>query len=111
MSHDFPESDWKILRELKPLLLDRFCKRVLDELVKLAEATGESHHERYLNVDNRLHERDKELGIAFNDHRRSMALMRLAAIRSLGVLTDDELARFSPQTRADLERWSEIERP
>jgi hypothetical protein len=110
MSGDFPESDWKILRELKPILLDRFCKRVLEELVNLAAAAGESDHQRYLSVYKHLHERDKELGRAFDDHRRSTAVMRLVAIRSLGLLKPEELSRFSPETRADLERWLEMER-
>ena len=25
--HDFPESDWKVFRELREVALDRFCRR------------------------------------------------------------------------------------
>jgi hypothetical protein len=106
MSHDFPESDWKILRELTPILLDRVCKRVLDELTRLAAPADESHHARYLKIYTLIHKRNDEIANAFDDLRRSTAVLRLLAIRSLGLLADEELARFSPDTRARLEGWS-----
>jgi hypothetical protein len=33
--HDFPESDWKVFRELREVALDRFCRRVLEEIEPL----------------------------------------------------------------------------
>ena len=41
----------------------------------------------------------RELGEAFNDMRRSTALIQIRIIRLLGVITDNELARFSDSTR------------
>ncbi|MCX6348187.1 MAG: hypothetical protein NTV79_01605 [Candidatus Aureabacteria bacterium] len=43
--------------------------------------------------------RDEELGRAFNDYRRSTALMQLTNIRSLGLLTDEEVRLFSEETQ------------
>jgi hypothetical protein len=36
--HDFPESDWKVFRELREVALDRFCRRVLEEIEPLCLA-------------------------------------------------------------------------
>ncbi len=48
VSDSFPESDWKIFRELREVALERFCKRVLEELELLWQDASGSYHERYL---------------------------------------------------------------
>jgi hypothetical protein len=104
MSRDFPQPEWKILRELKPILLDRLCRRILDELIRLATADEGSDHKRYLEVYKHLRDRDKGIALAFDDMSRSTAIIRLAAIQSLGLLTPEELTRFSPETQQMLAR-------
>jgi hypothetical protein len=46
-----------------------------------------------------IHKRDGEIARCFNDQRRSMALEQLTGMRSLGLITDDEMERFSPEVR------------
>lgn len=93
------ESDWKVLRRLKPVALDRFCERTLAECVEVATGGGDSAHERYLALYRLVHERDKELARAFNDLRRSTAINALIAMTNLDLLTASELAEFSGETR------------
>ena len=99
MAREIGESDWKLLRQLHPAALDRFCGRVLSEVGRLASDTGKSSHERYRAVVELIGRRDGERADAFDDLRRSTALVRLACIRSHGLLTEEEFARFSPETR------------
>jgi hypothetical protein len=106
MSHDFPESDWKIFRELREVALDRFCRRVLDEIEPLRSNASRSHHERYLDVFRFLRERDEELAFAFNDPRRSQMIVQLAAMHAYGLVEPDELARFTPGTRTGVESFA-----
>lgn len=103
VSDDFPESDWKVFRELRELALERFCKRVLEELEPLHRDTSRSHHERYLDVFRSLQARDEELAHAFNDPRRSRMFVQLAAIHAYGLLEPHELGRFTERTRATIE--------
>jgi hypothetical protein len=102
------ESDWKILRKLGPVALDRFCRRVLDEISALAADASKSNHERYLAIYKLLRRRDEELADTFNDLKRSNAVMQLACMRFQDVVSDEELARFSPETRASVERFLEV---
>ena len=44
MLNQIIESDWKILRELKPLALERLCERALSEVVQLASDTRKGAH-------------------------------------------------------------------
>jgi hypothetical protein len=96
---DIPESDWKIFRTVREAALDRYCARVLQECTTVIEDRSVSSHDRYLQLFRLLRKRDDELADAFNNPRRSAALIQLTHIRRLGVVTDDELGRFSPETR------------
>ena len=94
------EPDWKLLRRLAPVALDRFCRRALIDLARSAEDRSGTAHERYLAVFSLVRERDAELAATFDGTRRSTAVVQLAAMRRLGLLTDEEFAGFSPETRA-----------
>jgi len=104
---DFTESDWKTFRELRDVALERFCRRVLEELEALRLDTSRTYHERYLDVFRWLQKRDEELAHAFNDPRRSRMIAQLAAIHAYGLLEPDELARFTPETRDTIESSAE----
>jgi len=101
--HDFPESDWKISRELHPPALERFCMRFLEKIEPMIRDGSISQHQRYLKVFRFLRDRDDELGHAFNDPRRSRMIVQLAAIHKYGLLTSDELGRFTARTRETIE--------
>jgi hypothetical protein len=60
---------------------------------------GMTAHQRYLKLFKLLDERNDEVAAGFDDMRRSQAMLRLANIHALGLLTDEEPARFSPGTR------------
>jgi hypothetical protein len=99
MEHEFTESDWKTFRDVRGVALERFCKRVLDQVPRLLPDSERTYYERYLELFRWLGERDDELAQAFNDPRRSQMLWQLAAIYAYGLLEPDEFARFTPQTR------------
>ncbi len=99
MERTFPEKDWKLLRRLEPIALDRFCARVLEEAARRTAAPGKTSHERYLQLYGLMRERDRDLSFTFDDLRRSTAMIKLARIRALGLLSEDELSGFTRETR------------
>lgn len=99
MSRAISESDWKVFRRLREVALERFCQRVLDEIGRVAADENKTSHERYLAVCKLIERRDGELADAFDDPRRSAALQQLACIQSHELLTEEEMSRFSPETR------------
>ncbi|MCI0379212.1 MAG: hypothetical protein L0215_16510 [Gemmataceae bacterium] len=100
MSRTISEADWKVFRQVRQIALERFCERVLFDIVRLASDAKKSSHERYLAVFKLIEERDQELADAFNDPRRSTAFFQLTRIQANELLTDEEMSRFSPETRA-----------
>ena len=106
MERQISEADWRLLRQLEPVARDRFCDRVLAEVVARAADAGAGSHARYLQVYRLLQRRDRELAAAFDDLRRSTAYLQLARMRSLGVIADEEFVRFSPATQGAVALFS-----
>ena len=92
--------DWKSFREIRINALERFCERVLSEVGRLAAQTGQSSHQRYVAVFKLLQRQDVQLADTFDNPRRSTALLQLVRMRYQDLLTGEEFARFSSETRA-----------
>ncbi|USX24367.1 hypothetical protein NHH73_17245 [Oxalobacteraceae bacterium OTU3CINTB1] len=97
---DIKESDWRHVRDLKPVLLDRYCRRILSEFEKIASKHDEPAHPRYLALFKLVDERDRELGDMFNDLKRSNAIFKILFLRQNGVFTEAEFAGFSDETKS-----------
>ena len=96
---DIPERDWKLLRELTPVALNRFCEQVLHEATDIAADTTATPHERYGRLYDLIKKQDREVAIMFDDHRRSTAFLKIIAIHLHKMFTEEEFARFSEETR------------
>jgi len=104
MSHAFPEADWRLLSRLKPRALDRMCWRILQGVQEhVAAARPGEAHRAYLDLYRYLQEQDKIVARCFDDWRRSRALLLLLNWRAEGLITDEEFAAFSPETRQAVE--------
>jgi hypothetical protein len=99
MSRDIPESDWQRFRKIHSELCDEFCARVLAEAQSITTSSEGSPHKRYIRLFRLIERRDDELARGFNDLRRSTALQQLLVLRGLGLLTDDHIQSFTPETQ------------
>ena len=99
MFRDIPEPDWQRFRKIHSELCDDFCARVLAEAQSIATSSEGSPHKRYLRLFRLIERRDDELARAFNDIRRSTALQQLFMLRGLGLLTDEHIRSFTPETQ------------
>jgi hypothetical protein len=110
----FSERDWRHLRRVHGIALERFCARVLDEAAAISHDGhdgGRSAHERYLALFRLVHERNAAMAAAFDDLRRSTGLRRLSAMVGLDVLTDEDLAGFQPDVRDAARELSQVFAP
>lgn len=99
MTRAFPESDWKLFRQLRAMALERLCERVLTQVQEISSDATASFHDRYVRAFRLLERQDRELADAFNAPRRSQAMVQLARMKSLRLLEPEELARFTTSTR------------
>ena len=94
------ESDWKQFKKVRELALERFSQRILDESRSILENTSLSAYERYLKLYKLIEKRDKEMAGTFDDLRRSTAILCLRGMFWLNLLTDEEVALFSPEVQS-----------
>ena len=109
MSRSIPEADWKTLRRLQPTLLYRLCESILADVAKASAGAG-TPHEKYIRVYELVCKRDKDVGRAFDDLRRSSALMQMMVMRSLNLFTEDEFQQLTAETRNCIDDLSSISR-
>ncbi len=110
MARELKESDWKLFRQLQRLALDRFSQGILDEIAVTSTVDSKSHHQRYLDIFNLIQQRNEEMAEAFDNPRRSTAIIQLASIVSHGWLTEEEFLRFGEETRDAAESLRDIDR-
>jgi len=99
MSLHISEADWRRFKEVRTKSLERFCAQILEEAVALAQSPQGSAYDRYLKLFKLIKERDRRIAQAFDDFRRSTAVIQLGIMRRLKLVTDEELAGFSEETR------------
>ena len=107
-SEDIPEEDWKVFRELRAKALERFCERVLSDIRGLASDDTRSSRDRYVEIYKLIGAQDGKWARAFDNPRRSQAIIQLESIHSYGLLEPEELARFSSQVRSAIISLSEF---
>jgi len=99
MVYEIKESDWKLLRRLHRVALERFCRHVIEEISAATSDRADDYHERFLKVFALVNERDRELARTFDDLRRSNAVILLAGLMEGGLLSEEEFSQFGPETR------------
>ena len=102
------ESDWKLLRRLQPIALDRFCQRVLSDVQATCSDAAATAHERYSQLFRLIHDQDKKMAEIFDDMRRSTALYTVTLMRTSGLITDEDFAEFSEELRETIQRYQGI---
>jgi hypothetical protein len=110
MSIEIKESDWKLLRRLHQVALERFCERALADVQSVITDTGAPYHDRYLKMFDLIRAHDKTISRIFDDPRRSTALISLADMKHEGLLNADELAQFSAEARQVIDHIEELRR-
>lgn len=106
MSHSdhLSEADWKHYHRLTPLLLRRYCERVLADAARVAtDKTREDALERYQGLFRFLHERDEFLETGGIAHARSRAVVAIFDCRWRGLFTEEEYSKFTDDLRESVD--------
>jgi hypothetical protein len=65
MPPDINEADWKVLRRVHSLALERFCGRALGEIERIMHNGALSQHERDVEIYNPMQRRDGDIARLF----------------------------------------------
>ena len=97
------ESDWKVFKKVREKALDRYCRRVLEECERICLDETKSAHKRYGTLYGYIRARDKDMAKAFDDFRRSTAVLCLMLMHKYDLLREDEIQAFSGEVQRSLE--------
>ncbi|WP_025225407.1 hypothetical protein [Fimbriimonas ginsengisoli] len=86
-----PESDWKVLRQLALVALDRLCAQIVGEITVIASNEAITMHERFGEIYGLIGDRNKDIARTFDGPSRSSAPLKLLQMRSLDLVSDEEL--------------------
>jgi hypothetical protein len=103
MSDKEIEPDWKQLKAVYPLAVERFSERILSEVQAIMGKTDLSAQDRYRETHNLIRERDKEMAHLFDRYSRSHVFRQLLGIRAAKLITEEEWARFSGRIRESID--------
>ena len=99
LRNQISKQDWTHFKLVRERTLDRLCERALDALAVAASDTSKTAHERFRSVYSEINEYNEQIAAGFDGLSRSRMLFQLAFMQSLGLLQDDDLAGFTPETQ------------
>jgi nitrogen fixation/metabolism regulation signal transduction histidine kinase len=97
------EKDWKIVRSMKDKVLDLACERILDKFSAVIKDHDRSNHAKYRELYKAIHKENKQIANMFDDFKRSSALFQIALWKLNNLITDEEVAQFSPETQEHIQ--------
>jgi len=98
------ENDWKIFRDMAPVIRERYLSKKNQELLDMLGDEQQSHTERFWDVEERTKEIAKILRACLDGHSRSKMDLFMMVMLSHGMLTDDDLDKYSEELREQLRR-------
>lgn len=108
--NDVPEADWRLFRKLRERALERFSAQILGELASICEDRSRGAHDRYLQLWRLLRERNEEMARTFDNPRRSMMHVHLAAMDELSLVESGDLSRMTTATQMQLRKLRSLPR-
>ena len=96
------EKDWKLLRAMQEAKLNEACAEILGAVGSTISSKNGENHKAYLEVWETVRSGNAEISEMFDDLRRSNAVLKLAAWKRNGLLTETELSEFTEETQAGI---------
>lgn len=99
MNDRIKESDWKVFKKIRPIALQRYCDKVMKNVDEIINNKQRDSHDRYLSMYEIVQDGDEKLSSMFDSFSRSKATNQLVMFYDTGIISDEELAQFSDETR------------
>jgi hypothetical protein len=77
MAREIKEADWKVFRQLQLIALERLSERIIMKVRRISSDTGNTFHQRYLDIFDLIQSQNENMSRTFDNPRRSTALMQL----------------------------------
>ena len=96
---DIQEKDWKVYKELKDKVLQKACKKVIENIMLIINDDKLTNHDKYLNMLTKMHEEREEIAQMFDHFARSMVIQHVTLWARNDLINDQEISLFSKETQ------------
>ncbi len=110
MPRDIAERDWKVFKELHAIAMDRFFEKAVKEMQPLLWAKNKPAQERFWDALTYAAKQRKQAARLFDGSSRSNTSFMAGLIYANQFLTDEEIARFTPELQEQLRSIAVIAR-
>ena len=97
------EKDWKLFRENLPKWQERYIEKLLTEYMEILKRDADPS-DRYWALEARIKADKRNPGVVITDISRSNFFDHMISLIRYKVITTDDLAEFSDDTREILKR-------
>ena len=102
------ESDWKTFRGMVEEMRERYLAEQNKALAEILSNDNLSPTEQFWEVEEKSRQIAKILCKCLDGHTRSKMNLFMVSMLHHGLMTDEDLARFSPELREQMELLREI---
>jgi len=103
-----PEKDWKLFRKLQTQLTAKACESVFKQVENVVNDRIGKEHQSYLDLYALIDVEDAKIAEMFNNPTRNNVLLKIVALKSHGVLSDQQLQMFSEETQEVVRRICDL---
>jgi hypothetical protein len=91
------ESDWKKFSAMVPMLRERYLAQQNERLASMLKSADKNETERFWDTKEAMEKEAKTLRWCLDGHSRSQMWLFMRCMRSVGMLTKEDLAGFSEE--------------
>ncbi len=108
MNNQVSKSDWKHFKIIRERALNRLCEQALESVAEIAADGSMTHHERYIQVYDKIQEFDTQIADGFDNLSRSRMLQQLIFMRSRDLVSDSDMEQFTDSTKDVVARFLDL---
>lgn len=94
-----PESDWKVLRDLKQELLDAASEEVFKQILALCDTREGRQYKVLRELHKLIGAEERRLAVMFEEMRPATALVKIMNLCKAGLIDEARFERFSAETQ------------
>ena len=98
-------SDWKIYRELHPVMSERYAAKMIAQIQQILSEPGASSLAQIAGIAKVLRDEEQSLADATRHQSRANAMLHLAAMDADGLIPDEVLTKFSEEARGIIDKF------
>lgn len=98
-------NDWKLYQELHPLMSERYAAKIIAQIQHILSEPEAGSLAQIAGISKVLKDEKQNLANVTSCQSQKNAMLHLAVLDAHGLILDEELPKFSEETRGSIDRF------